>query len=194
MKKSISLLSTLGLLFLLYSCGGIGAKKADDLKSSDFTTESASGLYEISVPKYMKEVSHLNVDASMQFRNDSIKTYLVIIDEDKSDFVEAYEELGAYDSSLSTIGNYRKVQIDYFIKKMTVIGPTATKKLTIDGMDAEQVEFTGRVADVDSDIFYMMTFVEGRNDVYMIMTWTLGNSEETYKKTFYKMVDSFREL
>ncbi len=194
MKKSISLLSTLGLLFLLYSCGGIGAKKADDLKSSDFTTESASGLYEISVPKYMKKVSDLNVDASMQFQNIYRETYLAIIDEDRSDFVEAYEELGEYDSSLSTIGNYRKIQLDYFMKRLDVINLDAPKRLTIDGMDAEQVEFTGRVADVDSDIFYIMTFVEGRNNVYMIMTWTLGSSEEAYKETFYFMVDSFREL
>ena len=178
----------------MYSCGGIGGKKADDLKSSDFTTESALGLYEISVPKYMKEASDLNMEASMQFHNIFKETYLAIIDEDKSDFVEAYEELGAFDSSLSTIGNYRKIQLDFFMDRLDVISQDAPNKFTIDGMDAEQVEFTGRVADVDSDIFYMMTFVEGRNDVYMIMTWTLGNSEQTYKETFYLMVDSFREL
>jgi hypothetical protein len=194
MKRSISLLSTFVLLFLLYSCGGIGGKKAEDLKSSDFTTESALELYEISVPKYMEEASDLNMEASMQFRNIDKESYLAIIDEDKSDFVEAYKELGAYDSSLSTIGNYRKIQLDYFMERLEVISQSAPKQLNIDGMDAEQVEFTGRVAVVDSDIFYMMTFVEGRNDVYMIMTWTLGNTEETYIETFYHMVDSFREL
>jgi hypothetical protein len=194
MKKSISLLSTLVLLFLLYSCGGIGGKKVEDLKSSDYTTESALGLYEITIPKYMKVATDLNMEASMQFHNIYKETYLAIIDEDKSDFVVAYQELGAYDYSLSTIGNYRKIQLDYFMERLKVIERSAPKLLTIDGRSAEQVEFTGRVADVDSDIFYMMTFVEGRNDVYMIMTWTLGNSEETYRETFYHMTDSFREL
>jgi hypothetical protein len=80
------------------------------------------------------------------------------------------------------------------MERLKVIERSAPKLITIDGRSAEQVEFTGRVADVDSDIFYMMTFVEGRNDVYMIMTWTLGNTEETYIETFYQMVDSFREL
>lgn len=194
MKRSISLLSTFLLLFLLYSCGGIGEKKVGDLKSSDFTTESALGLYEISVPKYMKKASELNMDASMQFINIYNETGLAIIDEDKSDFVEAYEELLEYDSSLSTIGNYRKIQVDYFMERMDVISQDAPKKITIDGMAAEQVEFTGRPADLDYDFFYIMTFVEGRNDLYMIMTWTLGDSQETYKETFYFMVDSFREL
>jgi hypothetical protein len=194
MKKSISLLSTYVLLFLLYSCGGIGGKKVEDLKSSDYTTESALGLYEISVPKYMKVATDLNMEASMQFNNIYKETYLAIINEDKSDFVEAYDELGAYDNSLSTIGNYRKVQLDYLMTGLDVISQDAPRQLTIDGMDAEQVEFTGRVADVDSDIFYMITFVEGRNDIYMIMAWTLGNSEEKYRETFYHMVDSFREL
>jgi hypothetical protein len=142
----------------------------------------------------MKEASDLNMEASMQFQNIYKETYLAIIDEDKSDFVEAYKELGAYDSSLSTIGNYRKIQLDYFMERLKVIERSAPKLITIDGRSAEQVEFTGRVAEVDSDIFYIMTFVEGRNDVYMIMTWTLGNSEETYIETFYQMVDSFREL
>jgi len=194
MKKSISLLSTYVLLFLLYSCGEIGGKNVEDLESSDYTTESALGLYEISVPKYMKEASDLNMEASLQFNNIYKETYLAIIDEDKSDFMEAYEELGAFDNSLSTIGNYRKIQLDYFMARLDVINQDVPRQLTIDGMDAEQVEFTGRVADVDSDIFYMMTFVEGRNDVYMIMTWTLANSKETYRETFYHMVDSFREL
>jgi hypothetical protein len=194
MKKSILLLSTFILLFLLYSCGGIGEKKVEDLKSSDYTTESALGLYEISVPKYMKVASDLNLDASMQFQNIYKETYLAIIDEDKSDFVEAFEELGEYDSSLSTIGNYRKIQVDYFMESLDVISQDAPKALIIDGMAAEQVDFKGRVAGVDFDIFYVMTFVEGRNDLYMIMTWTLANSEETYKETFYLMADSFREI
>jgi len=194
MKRSISLLSTFLLLFLLYSCGGIGEKKVGDLKSSDFTTESALGRYEISVPNYMKEVSDLNMEASIQFQNIYKETYLAIIDEDRSDFMEAYKEVGVYDSSLSTIGNYRKVQLDYFMESLDVTDQSAPKQLSIDGMDAEQVEFIGRAAHVDSDIFYMMTFVEGRNDLYMIITWTLGDSKETYKEIFYFMVDSFREL
>ena len=194
MKRSISLLSTFLLLFLLYSCGGIGEKKVGDLKSSDFTTESALGRYEISVPNYMKEVSDLNMEASIQFQNIYKETYLAIIDEDRSDFMEAYKEVGVYDSSLSTIGNYRKVQLDYFMERLDVTDQSAPKQLSIDGMDAEQVEFIGRAAHVDSDIFYMMTFVEGRNDLYMIITWTLGDSKETYKEIFYFMVDSFREL
>ncbi|MBT8256522.1 MAG: hypothetical protein KJO23_08280 [Bacteroidia bacterium] len=193
MKKSVLLLSIFSV-FLLCSCGGIGEKKAETLDTSDFRTESALGTYEMAIPKYMKPATDLNSDASMQFQNIFKETYLAVIDEDKQDFVDAFEELGEYDSSLSTVGNYRKIQVDYFLESLDLISKEEPKALKINGMNAEQIDFTGRVAGVDFDIFYVMTFVEGKDNLYMVMTWTLGSSEGKYKETFYEMADSFREI
>jgi len=193
MNKSIRFFTVFLLLFLVYSCG-FGEKKPEKVNNSNFRTESALGLYEISIPKYMKTATDLNADASMQFQNIYKETYLAIIDEDKDDFVDAFKELNEYDASLSTAGNYRKIQMDYFLESMEVIKKSTPKPVEINGMSAEQVEFTGRVPGVDFDIFYVMTFVEGQDNLYMMMIWTLGKSEGKFKDTFYRMADSFNEL
>jgi hypothetical protein len=182
MKKSTAVLSSLALCFLLYSCG------------SDSKTESALGLYQVTVPGYMNKATDLNVDASMQFQNIFKETYLAIIDEDKTEFVDAFRELGELDSSLSTIGNYRKIQIDYFLESVRVINKGEPKQITINGLAAEQIEFEGRVPGVDYDIFYIMTFVEGKEDLYMVMTWTLSSSKDKYRGDFLTMVNTFTEI
>ncbi len=182
MKKSAAILSSFALFFLLYSCG------------SDSKTESALDLYQITLPGYMNKATDLNIDASMQFQNIYKETYLAIIDEDKTDFVDAFRELGEYDSSLSTIGNYRKIQIDYFLESVRVIKKGEPKQITINGMATEQIEFEGRVTGVDYDIFYIMTFVEGKEDLYMIMTWTLSSSKDKYRNDFITMCNTFNEI
>lgn len=184
MRKSITFLSSLALLFFLTSCDGGG----------DLKTVSALGLYEVTMPGYMSKATDLNVDASMQYQNIFKETYLAIIDEDKTDFVDAFRDLGEYDSSLSTVGNYRKIQIDYFSESVNVLRMGEPKRFSINGMEAEQVEFGGRVADVDYDIYYIMTFIEGQENLYMMMTWTLGTSADEYKIDFLAMANSFNEF
>lgn len=194
MTKFRDFMSLFFLLILLNSCGGPGGSSSEDLNPKDFKTEAYEDLYEIAVPKYMKKASGLNQDASMQFENILKETYLAIIDEDKSDFVDAFSEYDALNPEMSTIANYRNIQVDYFMESLQVIKNGTPKAMNINGMPAEQVEFTGRVKDVPYDIFYLMTFVEGDEDLYMIMTWTLSDSEDKYKPTLYTMAESFKEL
>ncbi len=193
--KRISAISTVFSLFLLLtSCGNMGGKDGGDIDPSEFQAESALQQYQISVPKYMKKATGLNQDASLQFQNVFKETYIAIIDEDKSDFVDVFKELGRYDEAQSIAGNYRNVQMDYFTEGMEIVSETTPKKVTINGLNAEQVEFTARVPEVDYDIFYVLTFVEGRESVYMIMEWTLSEYKDKYKETFYYMADTFTEI
>ncbi|MDC8004013.1 hypothetical protein POV27_08110 [Aureisphaera galaxeae] len=193
MKKIIAL-STVISLFLLFTSCNFGGKGAEDLDTSDFRVESALQMYQISIPKYMKKAEDLNADASMQFQNIFKETYLAIIDEDKTDFVDVFKELGQYDDGQSIAGNYRNVQMDYFTEGMNMLSDATPKKVTINGLDAEQVAFTARVPEVDYDIYYIITFIEGRENVYMVMEWTLAEYEEKYKTTFLQMIDTFTEI
>ena len=77
---------------------------------------------------------------------------------------------------------------------MRVINKGEPNQLIINGMNAEQIEFTASVDGVVSNIFYIMTFVEGKENVYMIMAWTLSGNEEKYKDTLYDMSNSFSEI
>lgn len=192
------------LAFAVVSCLGTSDKKEEsntedsetvaNVDPSDFRKESALGLYEISVPDYMKSTTGLNADASMQFQNIFKETYLAIIEEPKQDFIDTFEELGEYDSSKSPAMNYQEIQMSYFTEGMSVNKLTDPKNMKLNGLDAEQVELSGRVPGIDFDIFYLMTFAEGEDTLYMIMEWTLKSREDDYKETFEYMATTFREL
>ncbi|MCH9661089.1 MAG: hypothetical protein K0U54_09275 [Bacteroidetes bacterium] len=192
--KKISFITTALLLFICTSCGNFGSDGPENLEASQFKTEAALGMYEVDIPKYMKRATDLNTDASMQYQNIFKETYLAIIDEDKADFIDVFKELGQYEDGLSVAGNYRKVQMDYFTETMQIISESEPKQVTINGNKAEQVELRAKVPDVDYDIYYVLTFIDGRENVYMMMSWTLLEYEKKFSETFLYMADSFKEL
>lgn len=192
--KKLSFITAAFLLFICTSCGNLGSDGPEKLEASQFKTEAALGIYEVDIPKYMKRATDLNADASMQYQNIFKETYLAIIDEDKSDFIDVFKELGQYSDSLSVAGNYRKVQMDYFTETMQIISESDPKEVTIKGLKAEQVELRAKVPDVDYDIYYLLTFIDGRENVYMMMSWTLLEYENKFSETFAVMADSFQEL
>ncbi len=194
MKKLISALPIFALLILISSCGGIGEKKAESLDVSEFKTVTAPEMYQMSVPKYMKEASGLNVDASLQYQNIYKETYLAVIAEDKEDFIDVFKELGQFDEKLTVAGNYRKTQIEYFTEGIDIKSKSDPVATTINGMAAEQIEFTARVPEVSYDIYYLMTFIEGRENIYMMMEWTLEENKAKYSDTFKEMAQSFTEI
>lgn len=162
--------------------------------NEEYKTESALGLYQLEIPKYMTVTSGLNQDASMQFQNIYKETYLAVIEESKQDFIDTFKDLGEYDDSKSPAENYQDIQLKFFVEGMKINRMGEPKNIKINGLDANQTEFVGRVPEIDFDIYYLMTFIEGKETLYMMMTWTLSNSEDTYKDTFKYMAESFEEL
>ncbi|MEZ4779436.1 MAG: hypothetical protein R2786_08675 [Flavobacteriaceae bacterium] len=187
MKKIYIVIPAFIITFLFISCLGKG-------KNEDYRTESALDLYQLEVPKYMTATSGLNQDASMQFQNIYKETYLAVIEEPKQDFIDTFKEIEDYDDSKSPAKNYETIQMNFFTDGMKVNRMGEPQNIKINGLDAQQVEFVGRVPDIDFDIFYLMTFIEGKETLYMMMTWTLSANENTYKETFKHMAESFEEL
>ena len=194
MKKISAFFLTFMLLFLLNSCGDSEAKKRAVVDTSDYKTEMLDDEFQISIPKQMKIATQLNPDATMQFENIIAHTYLVVIKEDRSDFIEAFGDADALDPALSDIANYRKIQVDYFLKRLILKEETDAEALTINGKMAEQKEFTCIVDSQGSEIFYVMTFLEGTDDLYWIISWTLSDLEAEHKDSFYAIANSFKEL
>jgi len=194
MKKKLFIYPCFVFLCFLVSCGNSEGKKRISVDTSNYKTETLEDGFQISIPKKMKKASQLNSEASMQFENNNDNTYLVILQEDRSDFLMAYGEAGFLDNSMSDIENYRKLQVDHFVKRLTLLEQGEPDTVKINGKNAEQIEFTCQVPTANSNIFYVMTFVEGEDDLYMIISWTLSLLEDEHKDTFYAMADSFKEL
>ena len=194
MKKNIGSFLPIILLFLLNSCGDADANKRGTADTSDYKTETLDDEFQISIPKQMKIATQLNPDASMQFESKTENTYLVVIKENRSDFIEAFGDADALDPALSDIANYRKIQVDYFLKRLILKNETEAEAVTISGKKAEQKEFTCIVDSSGSEIFYVMTFLEGADHLYWIISWTLTDLETAHKDSFYAIADSFKEL
>lgn len=166
--------------------------KKEPLSDDDFKSVVTNEEYEVLLPKYMKEASDLNDEASLQYQNIFKETYFVVIDEPAEDFVTVFKDLDEYDESKSVVSNYKDTQLKFFRESLTDYDFLEENSLKINGMEAEIVYFNGKVAGVIYPINYCLTFIEGDKNVYMLMAWTLKNKKDKYRATFDKMVKSFK--
>lgn len=180
---------------LLASCFGSGGKKADENpKWEDFNTVSVNGDYQISIPKYMRGTTRLNDEASLQYENALKETYTIIINEPKAEFVEILKELEEYNLEASPLQNYRAIQLQLLGTTMNIHQKTEPKPSTINGLASESMEINANVEGVDEEIAYFLTFIDGGEDVYMIMSWTLKSYAHQYRKTFEMIAESFTPI
>lgn len=192
--------------FVLFSsCGGMFSKGGADSVALKEALEKAlaaegnvitvdSGGYKITIPKHMTVSTELNDDASLQYQNIYKELYVIVIDEPKTDFIKTFSdpEINEYDDKLTPEKNYRMVQMKSMKEKMTLRAEPSVKKTTINGLDAEIVDFTGNVEGVASDIYYKLAFVEGTKNLYMIMTWTLDSDKNKNNEEMDGMINSFK--
>ncbi|SFC48430.1 hypothetical protein SAMN04487891_11216 [Flagellimonas taeanensis] len=166
-------------------------KSSSEPKPEDFTTVVVNDRYQIDIPRFMKSTTGLNDEASLQYQNLFKEAYTIVIDEPKDEFVDLFRELNSYDENLSLIENYRDIQLQLFNERMRVNTQSSPRSLKINGLDAQQVDMDAHVDGVDQEISYFLTFVEGPENVYMIMAWTLKSKKEEHAKTYGVTAESF---
>lgn len=195
MKRILQLSWLLPIFILFTSCNFLQPNKVDNLSlEKDFNTVKIQNKYQISIPKYMKQTNQLNDEASLQYNNLFKENYIIIIDESKETFVSAMNDAEINDTIYSVIENYRNIQLELLNSSITVREEKQSEKMTINNMEAVQVSFVGKIPEVDDEVAYILTFIEGKNDLYMIMTWTLHKYSKRYTGTYQQMAHSFKEL
>ena len=191
MKKISFYLSAIVLSIVLASCDF--NKKENLAIEEDFELVKVSD-YGIHIPNYMKKADNLNDDASLQYQNIFKETYVIVIDESKEEFIDAFKELDMYDESVSVVKNYREIQMGSLTEAIQVKSQSAPRSVNINGLEAELVEIDGHAEGVTPGIAYFLAFIEGDDNVYMIMAWTLLKRKDKYRDTFEKTIQSFRLL
>jgi len=187
----------LGFLIIfasIFSCkdivDSVNKSSKENLPLSEFKTVSVANLYRLSVPKYMKEMSNLNEDASFQYANIYKEAYSIVIDENKEDFINLFKDYGEYNEELSIVDNYANAQLNFLKENATIntIERDSTIK-KINGLNAREVRIKCKTEGVN--IGYVLGFFEGDENLYVIMNWTLVDRYEKYKGTFKKINASF---
>lgn len=189
--RLLSLLILVALLLTVSGCLGFFSKKEETPEAANFI-EVKVNEYAVKVPEYMKKVTNLNEEASLQFQNIFKETYVIIIGENKEEFIAAFRDLGEYDSTRSVVENYRDIQLLTTAERIDVIGQSKPEAAVINGLPAQFVQVDANVEGASKPISYFFTFIEGDENVYMIMAWTLAERKEKYRNTFTAMAKSFR--
>ena len=191
MKKSLVLI--LFLCISIISCKKIIDSAAsigkDDIKKEDLKSISVNKDYIISIPDYMTEMKSLNEDASFQYANIYKDVYTIVIDEDKQEFIKAFRDIEIYNDSLSIVSNYS----DYQVKSLQeAINSKEAKELEfkIKNLPSLQYELNGKVDGINAS--YLIGFIEGKDKMYMIMSWTEEDRYKKYKNTFNLIQSSFK--
>jgi len=190
MRINTTLVFTFFLSVLFTACN-TGPEKLD--LDKDFDIERIANRYEMKIPKHMTPSKELHEEANLQFMNGTQETYIIVIDEDKADFVNSFTEIQSYDSTLSVIDNYANVITSTIevSEELTLSKPTKTK---INGMDARLYLMEGKVEGIPYDISYILAYIEGEKNIYAVSAWTLKDRMEKYKETFFQSIKSVKEL
>jgi hypothetical protein len=192
MRSYFSTASFFAASVVLSACTLNLNQESKDGEKVKLETVSINNDYSMGVPTYMTKASSLNESASLQFQNIFKETYVIVIDENKQEYIDAYTDLDAYDTTRSIIANYADTQVQSLTANVNVLNKQDVKTFKINGLDAASVEIESEVEGVKFAIAYFITFIEGPDNLYMIMAWTRQDRKDKYRSTFEQMVQSFQ--
>lgn len=189
--------------FLLSCCIAVVAfcvavPVANALKSEPKTkvnTINVHDRYSINLPTYFTKAYELNSEASLEYQNEAKEVYIIIIDESTDEFVTVFKELNAYDSTKSAIDNYVRAQTESIrenMSKVTVESPL--RKVQTQSGEALVYDMAGFQDGIDEEMGFTVAFMQGKNCLYMLMTWTFQKSKSVYQNDMDNMIISFKEL
>lgn len=171
--------------------GCLGPGKPEKLSLvKDFKLVTIADQYSLKIPNYMSETSSLNSEASFQAQNIFKETYSIVIDESKEEFVSAFKMIDLYDESEDILTNYANAQYNFITENLTVLSKTEMVGTRINGREAMMISIDGKTTEIDYDITYFLTFVEGEENLYMMMNWTLKKNKHRLLDTFNKIAHS----
>lgn len=194
MKRFLSTLLVAAMsIFVLAGCS---TKFIPEFAPTETTTKieavTINDEYSVEIPEYMKKAKNLNDVASLQYQNIFKETYVIVIDENKSEFIKALKDAGVYQDDQSVIDNYANIQMGYFKENITAEGNPKIQKTKTNGLESRMVATTGRTTGIDFDIYYVISYIESDDKLYTAMAWTLADRQAKYEQDLKGILNSFK--
>jgi len=165
-------------------------QSSESLSDSSYNTITVDSLYTLDVPKYMKQMNNLHPDASLRYANIYKEAYTVVIHESKEEFISIFKEIEEYDDEISPVENYTIVQKKMFKETIDNLKVQDYGLVQINNYPARQIKISGTVDGLK--IIYLIAFVEGADNIYMIMNWTLRDRFNKFENTFEYINGTFK--
>lgn len=201
--KHIVLLFVVASLFI--SCGNIKNKIEDsakeaieevakDLKENQnsFNTIQINNLYSIDVPDFLVKTNSLNDEASLQYENTAKEYYVIVIDEDKQAFLQALNNELNEDETYTieeVLEPYSYLQFTTFANEDQYYD---FEYIDVNGLNGQQLDITNYFESLN--VFYKMACIEGNDNLYFVVTWTLDSYKDKHNDSMQKIIDSFKEI
>ncbi len=148
--------------------------------------------YSLTLPAFLKEVSNLNEDASLQYQHAMKEFYVVVIDEPKTELQKALEDNGLTTLYSNNIDGFSDLLIDGMEDVVTIIKKSPVIDTMVNSMPARMVQIHGEIEGISA--FYSIAYVEGKETYYQIMTWTLASKEKKHTEKMEKILYTLKEL
>lgn len=203
MKKILFTLSIASSLFMMQACSSSSSK--DDLKALEELQKMAEekanavekvtykSLFEIEFPESMSESTTLNDVAVVQQMDGGKELYTIVVQESIAEMHAAIKDNGLEEKyPLNINGYFGILETDLATKLMNQRNVKKSNK-TINGMPSVVLNVNGDIGGVA--IHYTIAYVQGKENYYQVMTWTLeGAKEKENQPAMDKIIASFKEL
>ena len=140
---------------------------------------ATDGQSQLSVPAGWSKHDDLHDDAELQVANPVLEQYMIVLTENKADFVD------------TDLEDYTEIVLESVVATAGGEEPEPTS-LTINGRPAVQYEVHGTVDNMK--VVYWLTTVEGTENYYQVLGWTLDSKAEENRPVLQEVVQSFQEV
>lgn len=148
-------------------------------------------LYTIELPGYMSEVTDLSEDASLQYQSIVNDIYVMVFDEPKENLGNAIYDNGLESMYSNDLDGYARLLNEGIDENVEYIDEPEFTDKKINGLNAKVLDFSGTAEGVKA--YWMVAFIEGRNNYYQISTWTSLDRKDELHKDMEAMIESFTE-
>lgn len=190
----------MGLISMIVG-GAIDANRAikqNQAKNNDSkNTVTVKGLYSIDVPSFLSPTNRFGEDASLQYWSRTLDISFQVIDEPKSEFVEAAKEL---DKEVPSFGDGKTI-LDKMamltIPNMFDMDRTefdCYTKRNINGLNAITLNAFQPRTFLKDAVYGSFAIIEGKDTLYQIIILSGGTSISKLADKLEESIKSFKEL
>lgn len=152
--------------------------------SQNFTSQKGGNCFSLEIPNYMTKTFELNDNATLQYRNTAKETYVVVLDDDKTEL-----------QSLGLVFETPKVFLEDFVSTYQIEASNRVvseiKEFESNNNKQAQLEMSFSTEEID---FYMLvTTVESSGYFYNILCWTLLEFKDKFKDDFKTISMSLKD-
>jgi hypothetical protein len=171
-----------GGLVSLFLCAivGFGVLTVLGQKVEPTVITASDGQSRVTIPAGWSSQEDLHDEAEIQAANGRQEQYLIVLTENKSDFVD------------TDLARYAEIVSESLVETAGMNEAPEAKSATINGRPAIQYEISGTVDNLK--IVYWLTAVEGTKNYYQVLTWTLASKAEENAPILQQVVESFEEV